>query len=140
MKNYLEILYIEKLLENNPLKIRRKEKIYAKLPSKEEVGKELINYWIDRNGRFQIEDKTIIESDLIIARHEEPIGEINEIPVYKEWLIPYDMWMRDYGIKPTEEFKPYNQKIINVVEITDELPTPNVSLRFTLGIGFPIAI
>jgi hypothetical protein len=121
MKNYLEILYIEKLLKNNPLSIRKKEKIYARLPLKEELGTELINYKIDKQGRFEIEDKTFIEKDLVLARHENPIGEINEIPMYKEWLIPLEVWLENYNKKPSYEFKAYDQKKFKAIKITDKI-------------------
>lgn len=109
---------IMNLFKNNAVEIYKKSVTLGRLPSDNEIDKILITYISDNNGSFKEETRNKITENVVIARNPKPI--ISNI--YNEWLVPKDIWKKNYGVDAVKEFKEY-QKLgtIKAIEITSDI-------------------
>lgn len=69
-----------------------------------------------------METKNKITDDVVIAKNPKPLGIVNGEIIFNEWLIPKDIWNKNYGFKVDNVQKEYKKiKTINAIKITDDV-------------------
>lgn len=122
--NYLENEKIKALFERDSFEAKKSFTLGSTKPGAESIVEngELVSY-VKVNGQIVEEDvRNKLGDDKVVARNPEPLGELNGKVVYNEWLVEKDVWMKNYGVEPTDTFEPYERiESIKALVITDEI-------------------
>lgn len=105
-------------LESAP-EYRKKAVTLGRLPHAVEMGKPFPTYVAGEDGKPKLETENVVSEGIVIARNPEPvIG-----AVYNEWLVPQDIWTKNYGELPLfDSFMPFKRvKTIKAIPITEEV-------------------
>ncbi|MGF1699483.1 hypothetical protein L4D09_04080 [Photobacterium makurazakiensis] len=104
---------------DNAPEYQKKALTYGRLPHDVEIGRVLVTYIADEEGKPEIETKNIVTEQIVIARNPEPVSGA----VYNEWLVPQEQWALTYGEVPMfDRFMPFQRvKSIKAILITDEI-------------------
>ncbi|MGF1683288.1 hypothetical protein [Photobacterium minamisatsumaniensis] len=106
---------------DNAPEYQKKALTYGRLPHEVEIGRVLVTYIADEEGKPEIETENIVTEQVVIARNPEPVSGA----VYNEWLVPQEQWALTYGEVPMfDRFMPFQRvKSIKAILITDEILT-----------------
>jgi hypothetical protein len=122
---YLKNSSILRLLENSE-EYQKNAITLIRLIKKEEVGQSFKTYVADENG-LRVESTNLFTEDKVVARNQNPIGFNNNKDIFNEWLIPLDVFIKNYGPEAYKElscnkFTPL-KKIAKVkaIEITQKV-------------------
>lgn len=122
MIDYLQNENIKDLFKNNFLKIRKSTETLASLLPDEFCNienNELITY-VKNNEEIIEETRNEIKENHIIARNLIPIGFKDDKLIYNEWLIPEDIWKKNYNTSVDTKFRPYKKNNIIKAILIDE--------------------
>ena len=108
---------IQALLKENSFRVIKKAKTLARLPKESEIGKNFDTF-VEKKGIIVKESDATITKNSVIARNPVPLSNGS----FNEWPMDIETFQKNYGCKPTFEFKPYKKTITNnVIVIDDEI-------------------
>ena len=90
---------LQELFENNSVTIRKTEQTIGRLPSQEELGKEIKTYVLS-DGGLSVETTNIIKEGMVIAKNKTLLIDGPEGTLYNVWLMSLEKWIELYGVKP----------------------------------------
>lgn len=122
---YLKNKEVKDLLDAAPT-YRKTQETALRLPKKEELGQDFSTY-VKCEGGVRIESSTKVGHS-VIARNPEIIGRNdNAEDVYNEWVIPYEIAVKNYGQEVidslnSDSFSLHKKKAtVKAIELTQDI-------------------
>lgn len=98
---------------------KRNAMAYARLPVRSEIGRKVMTFALDDEGKPAVASEAEIQENSVIVRDMTPfVG-----AVYREYLMSKDAWYEDYGLVPdTLTFHSYQSvKTLRVITVDESV-------------------